>query len=161
MKKLYPEEYPEQPEMPNLFESPESIARHIVEIIKSKAGVVNKDSARANLNKKEMRSVRANGDMISDLEYAEKICGWDLTNTKEYFKEKLATTNVPSRSKHGYAIWMSKVDRHVNQLEAEAFQNQLNTEFNDDEVEQGLREKVSGLPIIGGFLKKKEMVVNG
>jgi hypothetical protein len=153
---MYPEEYDQEQESPNFFEAPEAIARHIFEIIKSKAGVVNKDSSRANLNKVEMRAVRANGDLISDLAYAEKVCNWDLTYAKEYIGEKIATTNVPSRSKHGYGIWMAKTDRHISQPEAESMQNQINSEFNEEEVEQELQQK-AGIPIIGRFLKKKEM----
>jgi len=151
---MYLQEYDEAPDSPNFFESPEAIARHIFEIIKSKAGVVNKDSSRANLNKVEMRAVRANGDLISDLAYAEKVCNWDLTHAKEYIQEKVATTNVPSRSKHGYGIWMAKTDRHVSQPEAEQVQNEINSEFNDEDVEEALQQK-AGIPFIGGFLKKK------
>lgn len=146
------DEYQNQ-EMPNMFESPEAIARHILEVDKSKAGVANKDSARANLNPSELRCVRANGDLISDLEYAEKVCGWDLSEAKDYIKEKLATTNIPSRSKNGFAIVLSKTDRRVSTPEAEQFAGEISNSF-DGEVEESLAEKVrSKIP----FLKKKEM----
>jgi hypothetical protein len=149
---MYPEQMYDQ-EMPNLFESPESIARHILEVDKSKAGTINKDSARANLNPSELRAVRGIGDMISELEYAEKICGWDLTEAKDYLKEKLATTNVPSRSKGGFAIVLSKTDRRIQMPEAQDFATEISDQF-DEQTEQGLASKI---PFIGGLLKKKEM----
>jgi len=140
-------------ERPNLFESPESIARHILEVDKSKAGTVNKDSARANLNPRELSSVRTNGDLISELEYAERICGWDLKEAKDYVKEKLETTNVPSRSKSGFAIVLSKTDRRIQMGEAQEFAGEIQNQF-DDKVEQGLGDKIrSSIP----FLKKKEL----
>jgi DNA segregation ATPase FtsK/SpoIIIE-like protein len=149
---MYPEDYQQQ-DMPNMFESPESIARHILEVKKSKAGTINEDSARANLNPSELRCVRANGDFIADLEYAEKVCGWKLDEAKEYIKEKIATTNVPSRSKHGFAIVLSKTDRRISTPEAEHFAGEISNDFNE-EVEQSLAEKVaSKIP----FLKKKEL----
>lgn len=140
-------------ERPNLFESPESIARHIFEVDKSKSGTVNKDSARANLNPKELSSVRANGDLISELEYAERICGWDLKEAKDYVKEKLETTNVPSRSKFGYGIWMAKTDRRISQQDAEEGAREIQNQFGDN-TEEGLGNKIrSSIP----FLKKKEL----
>jgi hypothetical protein len=140
-------------ERPNMFESPESIARHILEVDKSKAGTINKDSARANLNPSELRAVRANGDLISELEYAERICGWDLKEAKDYVKEKLETTNVPSRSKSGFAIVLSKTDRRIQMGEAQEFAGEIQDQF-DEKVEESLASKI---PLIGGMFKKKEL----
>jgi len=140
-------------ERPNMFESPESIARHILEVDKSKAGTVNKDSARANLNPKELSSVRANGDLISEIEYAGRICGWDLKEAKDYVKEKLETTNVPSRSKGGFAIVLSKTDRRIQTAEAEQFAGEIQDQF-DEGTEESLMNKI---PLLGGMFRKKEM----
>lgn len=149
---MYPEDYQNQ-EMPNMFESPESIARHILEVKKSKGGVIDQDSARANLNPNEMRSVRANGDLVSDLEYAEKVCGWNLSEAKDYLREKLATTNVPSRSKNGFAVVLSKTDRRISPQEGQQFAGEISSDF-EEQVEESLAEKVtSKIP----FLKKREL----
>jgi hypothetical protein len=130
---------------PNLFDSPEAIARHLLEIEKNETGVVNKDSARANLNPIEMKTVRALGGLINEIEYAEQITGFDLSELKNYYINELATTNVPSRSKSGFAIVLSKTDRRVNT-------NEIN-DLAQDISEQFSEEKKPG--IFGKLFKKK------
>jgi hypothetical protein len=150
LRNIYPETIRQYEERPNLFESPESIARHILQVKKSPSGVINEDSARANLNPAEMRSARAVGDLVGELEYAERVCGWNLNEAKEYVKEKLATTNVPSRSKHGFAIVLSKTDRRLNMPETEHFAGEIANTFNEDE-EQGFMEKLKNrIPFMRG-----------
>lgn len=140
-----------QQEIPNLFESPEAIARHILETEPNNTGVINKDSARANLNPSELRTVRALGGLINEIEYAEKITGFDLQELKEYYKNEMSTTNVPSRSKDGFAIVLSKTDRRVDSQEINSFAGEVSDHFNN-ETEQGLLSK---LPVVGGFFQKK------
>jgi hypothetical protein len=141
----------------NNFESPESIARHILEHESRNSGVVNADSPRANLNPNELRTARVVGDLIGDLEYAENICGWDLSECKEYIKDKLSTTNVPSRSKDGFAIVLSKTDRRVQTAELNQFAGEVSEHFNEN-TERGLLSKI---PFFGGLVKKKDGNVNG
>lgn len=141
----------------NNFESPESIARHILEHERRESEVTSADSSRANLNPHELRVARVIGDLIGDLEYGEKICGWDLREAKEYMKDKLATTNVPSRSKDGFAVVLSKTDRRVQTAELNQFAGEVANHF-DENTEQGLLSK---LPIIGGMMKKKDGNLNG
>lgn len=140
---------------PNYFESPESIARHILEHEENTAGTVNSDSARANLNPQELRSARVVGTLIGELEYAERTCGWNLEEAKNYMRHNLATTNVPSRSKDGFAIVLSKTDRRIQTAEATQFAGEIASHFNE-QTEQGLASKI---PILGAlFSKKKEPV---
>ena len=136
---------------PNYFESPESIARHILEHQERQSEAVNADSPRANLNPSELRTARVIGDMIGLLEHAEKVCGWDLEETKEYFKDSLSTTNVPSRSKDGFAIVLSKTDRRIQTPELNQFAGEVSQHF-DENTEDSLLSKI---PLFGGFLKKK------
>jgi len=139
------EEYMAPQQAPNLFDSPEAIARHLLEVEQNTAGVVNKDSARANLNPTEMRTVRALGGLINEIEYAEKITGFNLNELKIYYQNELATTNVPSRSKGGFAMVLSKTDRRVNAQQIEDMAEDVAEQF-DENVKQGL---------LGKFLKKK------
>lgn len=147
------------PTRPNYFESPEAIARHILEHEHNPTGVVNADSPRANLNPGEMRSARVLGDLIGDIEFAERICGWDLFEPKIYIQNKLATTNVPSRSKDGFAIVLSKTDRNVQTQTLENFATDISQHF-DENTEQGLLNKI---PLLGGLVKKKQdgAIING
>jgi hypothetical protein len=139
---------------PNYFESPESIARHILEHQERNSEAVNSDSPRANLNPSELRTARVMGDMIALLEHAEKVCGWDLSDSKELFKDCLSTTNVPSRSKDGFAIVLSKTDRRIQTQEATQFAGEIAQHFNED-TEEGLLSKI---PLFGGLFKKKPPV---
>jgi len=141
----------------NRFESPESIARHILEHEISEAQVVNSDSPRANLNPNELRTARCIGDLIGEIEYGQEICGWEgasIESTKKFMKGKLATTNVPSRSKDGFAITMAKTDKHIQTADVNQFAGSIAEHFNENN-EQSLLSKI---PILGGFLKKKEQV---
>jgi hypothetical protein len=138
---------------PNYFESPESIARHILEHEVRKSGSVNADSPRANLNPSELRTARVVGDMISECEYGEKTCAWDLSEAKEYLKDKLSTTNVPSRSKDGFAIVLSKTDRQVQTPDVNQFAGEVAGHF--EETQENLLTKI---PLIGGLFKKKGSV---
>ena len=140
----------------NSFESPESIARHILEHEPRQSESVNSDSPRANLNPSELRTARVIGDMIGLLEHAEKVCGWQLGETKEFFKDCLSTTNVPSRSKDGFAIVLSKTDRRVQTPELNQFAGEVSGHFNE-QTEENLASKI---PFIGGFLKKKQVGAN-
>jgi hypothetical protein len=141
----------------NNFESPESIARHILEHEPRESGAVNADSSRANLNPNEMRTARSIGSFIAEMEYAERICGWDLHEAKENMKDQLSTTNVPSRSKDGFAIVLSKTDRRVQSAELNQFAGEVANHFNE-ETEEGLLSKI---PLLGGLVKKKDGAVNG
>ena len=141
---------------PNYFESPESIARHILEHEKNETGVVTADSPRANLNPNELRTARVLGDLIGELEYAERVCGWDLTEAKTYVSNKLATTNVPSRSKDGFAIVLSKTDRRVQTAELNQFAGEVSQHF-DENTEESLASKI---PIFGSLFKKKQVGAN-
>lgn len=133
------------PGPPNLFDSPEAIARHLLEVQENQAGVVNQDSARANLNPQEMRTVRALGGLINEIEYAEKITGFDLSELKNYYRNELATTNVPSRSKGGFAMVLSKTDRRVNTEQINDLAEDVAEQFNES-TKKGL---------LSGILKKK------
>lgn len=137
---------------PNYFESPESIARHILEHESRKSEVVNSDSSRANLNPQELRTARIIGILIGEMEYAEKTCNWDLTEAKEEIKDALSIINVPSRSKDGFAVVLSKTDRRVQTAELNQFAGEVADHF-DDSTEESLASKI---PFIGGFLKKKQ-----
>ena len=150
-EELYQQQLAQQQSIPNLFESPESIARHILETEPNQTGVINKDSARANLNPSELRTVRALGGLINEIEYAEKITGFDLTELKEYYKNEMSTTNVPSRSKDGFAIVLSKTDKHINSQDLQNIASDVSNHF-DEEAEQGLLSKI---PVVGGFFNKK------
>jgi hypothetical protein len=148
-----------QQKTPNLFDSPEAIARHLLEVEQNDAGVVNQDSARSNLNPAELRTVRALGGLINEIEYAKKIMlsmAKDKTEQediiehldelKEYYKNETATTNVPSRSKGGFAMVLSKTDKQVAIQQIESMAEDVADQFDTDKKKPGL---------LGSFFKKK------
>jgi len=134
------------------FESEQSIAQHIFEHEPSPAKAVNSDSPRANLAPQELRTARVLGNLIAVIEAAEKTCGWDLTIAKMEMIDYLATTNVPSRSKHGYAIYMSKTSKNIQSQEVQGMADKIAGDF-DEKTEESLLSKI---PLLGGFLKKKQ-----
>jgi len=149
---MYDEEL--QPkEIPNYFESPEQISKHLLDVNKYNSNAVNHDSARANLNFNEMRGARAEGALILELEEAEIICNWDLKTQKDKTFGALGVLNVTSRGKSGWASVLAKTDKHINIQTAEEYAGEIDAEFNE-EVAQGMGEKIQKkIP----FLKKKEM----
>ena len=146
--------YDEQSEqIPNMFDSPEQISKHLLDVNEYKSNAVNHDSARANLNFDELRGSRAEGALILELEEAEKICGWDLSTQKNKSFGSLGILNVTSRSKNGWASVLAKTDKHINTQTAEQYAEDIDTEFND-EVSQSIGDKIQNkVP----FLKKKEL----
>ena len=139
-------------ERPNYFERPEDVSRHLLEVEPNKTGVINLDSARANLNPHELKTVRAIGSLINDLDLAEQIVpSWDFKTDKAFFKNELATTNVPSRSKHGWAAALSKTDKRVNINDAQDMAFDISSAF-EDRVEEGLVGKLRET----GILKKRQ-----
>lgn len=140
-------------ERPNYFEKPEDVSRHLLEIEHNKTGVVDLDSARANLNPQEMKSVRAIGSLINDLDYAMKLIpDWEFKKLNRFFKNELATTNVPSRAKHGWASVLSKTDKRVNVTEAQDMAYDISDAF-EQQVDEGLVGKLRET----GILKKKQV----
>lgn len=140
-------------DLPNYFESPEQISKHLLDVNKYNSNAVNHDSARANLNFNEMRGARAEGSLILELEEAEKICGWDLQNQKDKTFGALGVLNVTSRGKNGWASVLAKTDKHINIQNAEQFAGEINEEFSE-EVAQGMGNKIQQkIP----FLKKREI----
>lgn len=137
--------------MPERFESPEAISKHLLDVNDYASNAVNQDSARANLNPLEMREARSKGNLIIELEEAQQICGWDLENQKAKQFGKLGVLNVTSRAKQGWASVLSKTDKHINIQQAEQYANNISDEF-DERVSQSVGDKIgSKLP----FLKKR------
>lgn len=143
---------PEQEEYPNLFDKPEAISRYIFEVEKSPADAYNKDTARANLNPKELNSVKSNIGIIAQISYAEKLCGWNLKNDKDFLRDEQASTTVPSRSKHGFGMVLAKTDHRVQTQQLEQYAKEIDDTFNP--TDPSFQEKLSkALP----FLKKTEV----
>jgi len=139
--------------MPEVFESAEAISKHLLDVNDYENNAVNQDSARANLSPNEMREARSKGNLIIELEEAQQLCGWDLSEQKAKQMGKLGVLNVTSRAKSGWASVLSKTDKHINIQNTEAYANDISDEFNEN-VSQGFGEKIRAtLP----FLKKKEM----
>jgi hypothetical protein len=138
---------------PNMFERPEDISRHLLEVEKNKAGVINLDSSRANLNPHELMTVRAIGSLLNEIIYVEKMTTWRFTDLKDHLRNEIALTNVPSRAKHGWAAALSKTDRRINVSDTQEMAGDISDEF-DDKTKQGLMDKLSNaVPL----LRKKEM----
>jgi hypothetical protein len=134
------------------FESEQAIAQHIFSHEPSPAKAVNSDSPRANLAPQELRTARVLGNLIAVIEAAEKTCGWDLSIAKSEMIDYLSTTNVPSRSKHGYAIYMAKTSKNIQSQEVQGMADRVSNDF-DEKTEESLLSKI---PLLGGFLKKKQ-----
>jgi hypothetical protein len=139
--------------MPDQFEMPEHISKSLLDIDTYNSPVVNLDSARANLNKFELRQVRADGSLLLELEEAEQTCGWDLGSQKSKTHGIIGMFNVTSRSKNGWSSVLAKTDKHINIQQTEQFAEDIDSEFSE-QTQQGLSERVrSRLP----FLKRREM----
>jgi len=150
---MYDQQMPMPREIPNYFESPEQISKHLLDVNKYNSNAVNHDSARANLNFNELRGSRAEGAYILELIEGEQTCGWDLSHQKEKTYGALGVLNVTSRAKNGWASVLAKTDKHVNIQTAEQYAGEIDAEFND-EVAQGMSQKIqSKFP----SLKKKEL----
>lgn len=150
---MYNQNEEDELERPNYFERPEDVSRHLLEVEHNPTGVVDLDSARANLNPQELKAVRAIGSLINDLDLAMKLIPkWNFTLEKKFFKNELSTTNVPSRSKHGWAAALSKTDKRVNVQDTNELAGDISDAF-EQEVEQGLVGKLRET----GILKKKEL----
>jgi hypothetical protein len=135
------------------FESAEAISKHLLDVNEYESNGVNLDSARANLNFNELREARSKGYLIQELEEFEKTCNMDMGIQKAKVFGKLGVLNVTSRAKNGWGSILSKTDKHVNIQTAEQYAGEIAEDFNP-EVAQDLKSKI---PVIGGFLKKKEM----
>jgi len=143
----------EQDDMPNMFDSPEQISKHLLDVNDYASNAINHDSARANLNFNELRGARAEGALLLELEEAEKLCGWNLETQKNKSFGSLGVLNVTSRGKNGWASVLAKTDKHVNIQTAEQYAGEIDAEFNDD-VAENLGDKVQKkIP----FLKKREL----
>ena len=143
----------ERARISDAFESAEAISKHLLDVNDYENNAVNQDSARANLSPNEMREARSKGNLIIELEEAQQLCGWDLSEQKAKQMGKLGVLNVTSRAKSGWASVLSKTDKHINIQNTEAYANDISDEFNEN-VSQGFGEKIRAtLP----FLKKKEM----
>ena len=143
----------ERIKVPERFESPEAISKHLLDVNDYESNAVNQDSARANLNFMEMREARSKGNLIIELEEATKLCGWDLSEQKNKQFGKLGVLNVTSRAKSGWASVLSKTDKQINIQGAELYANDINDEFNPmvaDQSQKGLAGKIP-------FLKKREI----
>ena len=138
--------------MPEVFESAEAISKHLLDVNDYDNNAVNQDSARANLSPSEMREARSKGNLIIELEEAQRLCGWDLEGQKAKVMGKLGVLNVTSRAKCGWASVLSKTDKHINIQNTEAFASEINDDYNEN-VSDSIGGKItSKLP----FLKKKE-----
>lgn len=139
--------------MPEYFEQPEHISKHLLDVNTYESNAVNHDSARANLNPNELRQARADGSLILEIEEAEKTCNWQLQQLKAKTFGLLGVLNVTSRSKNGWASVLSKTDKHINVQTAEQFAEEIDAQFNE-QTSQGLGDKIgSRIP----FLKKSRM----
>lgn len=139
--------------MPEIFESAEAISKHLLDVDDYDNNAVNKDSARANLSPNEMREARSKGNLIIELEEAQRLCGWDLTGQKAKIFGKLGVLNVTSRAKSGWASVLSKTDKHINIQNTEAFASEISDEFSES-VSNNIGDKISAkIP----FLKRKEL----
>jgi len=139
--------------MPQYFETPEHISKHLLDIDRYDSPAVNLDSSRANLNPNELRQARADGSLMLELEEAEQTCGWNLASQKSKTHGVIGVLNVTSRAKNGWASVLAKTDKHVNIQTTEQYAEDINEQFNE-QTAQGLGSKLSGkIP----FLKRKEM----
>ncbi len=135
--------------MPQYFETPEHISKHLLDVNEYTSNAVNHDSARANLNPNELRQARSDGSLILELEEAEKTCEWNLQSQKNKTFGALGVLNVTSRSKNGWASVLAKTDKHINIQSTEQMAEDISTQFNE-ETSKGLMSKIP-------FLKKREM----
>lgn len=148
----------DQPEIPNYFSRPEAVSRHIFGVNQSPAKAYNEDTARAYLFDQDLRSVRTNIGLIATLAYAEKKCGWNLEDDKEFSRDEQGGTVVPSRSRLGFSIVLSKTDRRIQAGQMEQFKDDIGQAFGENIPKQGIGEKIrSAIP----FLKKTGDVNNG
>jgi hypothetical protein len=153
-------------EIPNYFSKPEAVSRHIFEVEPSPAKAFNKDTARANLVRRELNTVKANISLIATLAYTEKkmidiaesekekeeISKQILIET-EFYRDEQSGTVVPSRSKNGFGIVLAKTDHRVQSQQLEQFAGEIGEEFGEEKP-RGIGEKIrNALP----FLKKKEI----
>ena len=139
--------------MPDYFEQPEHISKHLLDVNQYQSNAVNHDSARANLNPNELRQARADGSLILELEEAENTCNWDLNYLKAKVFGVLGVLNVTSRSKNGWASVLSKTDKHINVQTMESFAEDTDAQFSEA-TQQGLGDKISSkIP----FLKRTRM----
>jgi hypothetical protein len=162
----YAQQYGIRPQV-NRFESPESISKHIFEVENSPANAFNKDTSRANLEMPELNSVKTNISLIALISRTTRVMLSKAKTPEEkieivekmemltdYFRDEQSGTTVPSRSKRGYAIYMSKTDRNIQQQDMATYGMQQQESFGEPQQPQGIGEKIRGaIP----FLKKKEL----
>jgi hypothetical protein len=125
-------------QMPQYFESPEHISKHLLDVSDYQTSSINHDGSRANLNPSEMREVRADAGLILEMEEAEKMCGFDLNESKIKTQGSMGTLLVTSRSKAGWGSMLAKTDKHINIQTMEQYADDINEQFNP-EVAQNLK----------------------
>lgn len=127
-----------QAQMPQYFDQPEHISKHLLDVSDYPTIAVNHDLARANLNPKENREIYANGSLILEIEEAEQMCGFDLAQQKAKTMGSMGLRAVTSRSKAGWGSMLAKTDKHINIQQMEQFAEDVNDQFNP-EVAQNLK----------------------
>jgi len=165
-------QYGQNPDV-NRFESPEQISKHIFGVENSKARAFNKDTSRGNLELPELNSVKVCITLINEIYYAEQTMVANIIKDKTILDENKKTkideiqdemerlrnfylseqegTVVPSRSKRGYAIYMAKTERNVQQQDMTTYGMEQQEGFTEGNP-PGLKDKITGaVP----FLKKK------
>ena len=146
-------EHLDESERPNYFERPEDVSRHLLEIEPNETGVIDLDTARANLNPEELKSIRAIGGLINDLDLASKLIPeWNFSKDIKFYRNEMSTTTVPSRAKHGWAAVLSKTDKKVNISEAQEMAYDISNAF-EQQVDEGLVGKLRET----GILKKRQV----
>jgi len=125
-----------QSQMPQYFDQPEHISKHLLDVSDYPTVAINHDLARANLNPKENREIYANGSLILEIEEAEIMCGFDLSQQKAKTMGSMGLRAVTSRSKGGWGSMLSKTDKHVNINQMEQFSEEVNDQFNPEVAQQ-------------------------
>lgn len=164
-------------EMPNMYNRPESVSREIFEVNPSPAKAYNQDTAKANLVRQELNSVKANIGLIAELHRDQEIMidlvfeklkqgkidqetyDYELQQIeryferdKDYYRDEQSSTTVPSRSKNGFGMTLAKTDKRIQSTEIDSLALENEKEFGDYAQSPG--EKIrSAIP----FLKRREM----
>lgn len=127
--------------IPEYFDQPEHIKKHLLDISDYQTIAVNHDLGRANFNPQELKEIYANGDLILELEEAELMCGFDLTQQKIKTHGKMGLRAVSSRSKAGWGPSLAITDKQVSVQQMEAMATEINDQF-DPEVAQNIKPSI-------------------
>lgn len=122
--------------IPQYFDQPEHIKKHLLDISEYQTIAVNHDLGRANFNPKELKETYANGDLILEFEEAELMCGFDLTQQKMKTHGKIGLRAVSSRSKAGWGPSLAITDKQISVNQMEEMANDISDQFNPEIAQQ-------------------------